>query len=109
MPSLLQPEYWQVVDCTRSVWADKKTALSKFWNNMRIENPLKNATQNLALVALILSLYMLASAVAILYYFIQFVVVRHTHFFFIAAIIFSQFVGFLSDFNCIKNSELDTS
>ncbi|KAJ7843613.1 hypothetical protein B0H14DRAFT_2585599 [Mycena olivaceomarginata] len=44
--------------------ADKKTALLKFWNNMRIENPLKNAIRNLALVALVLSLYMLASAVA---------------------------------------------
>ncbi|KAJ7815436.1 hypothetical protein B0H14DRAFT_3476199 [Mycena olivaceomarginata] len=44
--------------------ADKKTALLKFWNDMRIENPLKNAIRNLALVALVLSLYMLASAVA---------------------------------------------
>ncbi|KAJ7301207.1 hypothetical protein DFH08DRAFT_978987 [Mycena albidolilacea] len=43
--------------------ADKKTALLKFWNDMRIENPLKNAIRNLALVALVLSLYMLASAV----------------------------------------------
>ncbi|KAJ7787691.1 hypothetical protein B0H14DRAFT_2615939 [Mycena olivaceomarginata] len=64
MPSLLQPEYWQFVDCTRSRGADKKTALLKFWNDMRIENPLKNAIRNLALVALVLSLYMLASAVA---------------------------------------------
>ncbi|KAJ7684075.1 hypothetical protein B0H14DRAFT_3534830 [Mycena olivaceomarginata] len=37
---------------------------SQFWNDMRIENPLKNAIRNLALVALVLSLYMLASAVA---------------------------------------------
>ncbi|KAJ7871134.1 hypothetical protein B0H14DRAFT_3439590 [Mycena olivaceomarginata] len=44
--------------------ADKKTALLKFWNDMRIENPLKNAIRNLALVALVLSLYMLASAIA---------------------------------------------
>ncbi|KAJ7800741.1 hypothetical protein B0H14DRAFT_2615929 [Mycena olivaceomarginata] len=44
--------------------ADKKTALLKFWNDMRIKNPLKNAIRNLALVALVLSLYMLASAVA---------------------------------------------
>ncbi|KAJ7869764.1 hypothetical protein B0H14DRAFT_3440506 [Mycena olivaceomarginata] len=46
--------------------ADKKTALLKFWNDMRIENPLKNAIRNLALVALVLSLYMLASAVAVI-------------------------------------------
>jgi hypothetical protein len=42
--------------------------------------------------------------ITLLYYFIQFVVTHHTHFFFIVALVLSQFVGFLLDFNCIKNS-----